>query len=212
MGEERKTRANGRASRQAILAAALDVFAERGHRGTSLTEIASRVGMTQPGLLHHFGTKEALLLEVIREREAHTKRQMDVQFGPGRFDLQEAIETLAGINEQAAVEQSLLATLSTEAVPEDHPLHEYFVSLYRQNRKKLAAILRDAQEQGAIRPDVDAEAVAGEVIATLDGLRLQWLLDPAKVNLKRSLSAYAQRLSAELAPATTKRRRAVSAP
>ena len=62
------------------------------------------------------------------------------------------------------------------------------------------------------KPELDAEAVAGEVIATLDGLRLQWLLDPAKVNLKRSLSAYAQRLSAELAPAPTKRRRAVSAP
>lgn len=210
MSEVKKTRANGRASRQAILAAALDVFAERGHRGTSLTEIASRVGMTQPGLLHHFGTKEQLLLEVVREREAHTKREIVDHLDPARFDVQEAIETLAGINEQAAVEQSLLTTLSAEAIPADHPLHEYFVRLYRENRKKLAETLRGAQAEGAIRPDVEADVVAREIIATLDGLRLQWLLDPAKVNLKRSLSAYAQRVAAELAPSSRKRRRALS--
>ena len=69
MAEGRKTRANGRASRRAILTAALEVFAERGQRGTSLMEIANRVGMTQPGLLHHFGTKEQLLLEVVQAQE-----------------------------------------------------------------------------------------------------------------------------------------------
>lgn len=204
--DERKTRANGRASRQAILAAALDVFAEHGHRGTSLTEIASRVGMTQPGLLHHFGTKDELLLEVVREREERTKPAVVGHLGDGAFSVQEAIEALAAINEQAAVEQLLLTTLSAEAIPADHPLHGHFVRLYRQNRKGLATRLRRAQAEGVIRSDVDPEAIAKEIIATLDGLRLQWLLDPAKVSLKRSLSAYAERIAAELAPSSTKRR------
>jgi hypothetical protein len=38
------------------------------------------------------------------------------------------------------------------------------------------------------------------MIATLDGLRLQWLLDPKKVSLKQALSAYAKRLAGELMP------------
>lgn len=196
---EKKTRANGRASRQAILAAALDVFAERGHRGTSLTEIASRVGMTQPGLLHHFGTKDELLLQVVREREERSKQAVVDHLSPGSLRIQQAIEALAEVNEHAAVEQLLLTTLSAEAVPDDHPLHEYFVRRYRQNRDDLAESLRRAQADGVIKLDVDPAAIAKEIIATLDGLRLQWLLDPAKVNLKRSLSQYAQRISAELA-------------
>ena len=84
---EKKTRANGRASRKAILEAALDVFAERGYRGTSLTEIATRVGMTQPGLLHHFGTKADLHLEVVRVHEERTGPDVSSHMDPAAFHL-----------------------------------------------------------------------------------------------------------------------------
>src|SRR5688572_637393 len=100
---EKKTRANGRASRKAILAAAADVFAENGYRGTSLTEIANRVGMTQPGLLHHFSTKDRLLLAVVEEHEAeseHTNSMME-DLAPGNFLLVESIEKLAASNARA---------------------------------------------------------------------------------------------------------------
>ena len=51
--------------RRTILATALEVFAESGFRGASVREIASRVGMTDTGVLHHFGGKGKLLLEVV---------------------------------------------------------------------------------------------------------------------------------------------------
>jgi AcrR family transcriptional regulator len=198
---EKKTRANGRASRQAILEAALDVFAERGYRGTSLTEIATRVGMTQPGLLHHFGTKEDLLLEVVRTHEERTGPDVVSHLDPGALHLQEAIEALGNVNAPEPVEQLLLTTLSAEAVPEDHPLHEHFVQRYRDNRRRLAQTLRRAQAAGSVRADIDPATAATEIIATLDGLRLQWLLDPKKVDLQQALSAYAGRLAAELVDA-----------
>lgn len=195
---EKKTRANGRASRKAILEAALDVFAERGYRGTSLTEIATRVGMTQPGLLHHFGTKEDLLLEVVRVHEERTGPDVQSHMDPSALHLQQAIETLATVNAPEPVEQLLLTTLSAEAVPDDHPLHEHFVQRYRDSRRKLASTLRRAQAAGSVRADIDPTTTATEIIATLDGLRLQWLLDPKKVDLQQSLSAYAERIAAEL--------------
>jgi AcrR family transcriptional regulator len=200
--EQKKTRANGRASRRAILDVALDVFAERGHRGTTLKEVASRVGMTQPGLLHHFPTKEDLLLAVVRMREEATARDVSLHLGPGAPRIQVAIETLGRLNQRDPVEQLLLTTLSAEAIPEEHPLHEHFVELYRDNRKRLAAALARAQAEGSIRDDVDVDATAREIIATLDGLRLQWLLDPKKVRLKEALSTYAERVAHELAAAS----------
>ena len=55
--------------RAEIVRAALEVIAERGYRGASLAAVAERVGLTQQGLLHHFPTKEALLVAVLKERD-----------------------------------------------------------------------------------------------------------------------------------------------
>ena len=56
--------------RRSILDTALEVFASSGFRGASIREIAARVGMTDTGVLHHFGGKGNLLLEVVKQKEA----------------------------------------------------------------------------------------------------------------------------------------------
>jgi AcrR family transcriptional regulator len=209
---ERRTRANGRASRSAILAAAAEVFAERGYRGTSLTEIANRVSMTQPGLLHHFSTKDLLLLAVVEAHEQGSEHDaMLADLAPGHFRLADSVEKLAVRNAGARQAQLLLTTLSAEAIPRDHPLHEHFVQRYRRFRKDLAGILRTAQEDGVVRRDVQPRELAREIIATLDGLHLQWLLDPGEINLKRALRAYAVRLERDMAPPAAERDPAASA-
>lgn len=208
MSDERRTRANGRASRKAILVAAADVFAEKGYRGTSLTEIANRVGMTQPGLLHHFKTKDELLLAVVEDYEALPERVQSLQerLAPERFELAAQLEYLASTNAGARQEQLLLTTLSAEAIPLNHPLHEYFLHRYKRFRRALTEIFVRAQDSGAVRSDVNAADVAREVIATLDGLHLQWLLDPKEINLKKAMRDYARRLTAELSPTNDRAR------
>jgi AcrR family transcriptional regulator len=201
---ERKTRANGRARREAILAAALEVFAERGYTGTSLTEIASRVGMTQPGILHHFETKDHLLLEVVNAWESRTAERVNEHVDRS-LPMTNQIKRLAAVNKESSVEQLLLTTLSAEAIRADHPLHDHFVAHYRAQRAQLAQALQNGVLEGQVRDDIDAEHVAGEIIATLDGLRMQWLLDPERVELGDVLGAYADRVGAELNP---RRRRA----
>ena len=61
--------ANGLARREAILRAASEAFATHGYRGASLAMIADRVGMSTPGLLHHFPTKEHLLIDLLALRQ-----------------------------------------------------------------------------------------------------------------------------------------------
>ena len=45
------------------------MIAERGYRGATLAAVADRVGLTQQGLMHHFPTKEALLVAVLAARD-----------------------------------------------------------------------------------------------------------------------------------------------
>jgi TetR/AcrR family transcriptional regulator len=56
----RRTRPSADSTRDRILAAALDVFSERGFDGASTREIAARSGVTQPLLNYHFSSKDEL--------------------------------------------------------------------------------------------------------------------------------------------------------
>ena len=57
-------RALGEGSRRRILDAALDLLAEQGYDGTSLQQVADRVGLHKSSLFHHFRSKDELAREV----------------------------------------------------------------------------------------------------------------------------------------------------
>src|ERR1700720_423511 len=68
------TRTRGEESKETILAAARQLFSKRGYRGTSLASIAEAAGLSQPGLLHHYPSKDALLLAVLASRDSEGSR------------------------------------------------------------------------------------------------------------------------------------------
>ena len=58
--------ANGSARREAILAAAAELFSARGYPATGIDEIGEAVGITGPGVYRHFDSKSDVLAQVIR--------------------------------------------------------------------------------------------------------------------------------------------------
>ncbi len=63
------------ATKEAIITATRQLFAERGFNGTSLNDIADQVGVRRQSLLHYFPTKEAMYREVFERalREWHER-------------------------------------------------------------------------------------------------------------------------------------------
>ncbi|MEU6429992.1 TetR family transcriptional regulator [Microbispora sp. NPDC046973] len=55
----------GNATRSRILAAARDLFAERGYAAVSLADIAAAVGLTKTAVAYHFHPKDRLAAEII---------------------------------------------------------------------------------------------------------------------------------------------------
>lgn len=160
----------GAVRRDQILRAALEVFAEPGTRGT-LQEIANRVGVKQPSLLHYFASREELLVAVLRER-GHP--------GVPSEDDPAAVVTAwvrHELDEPGLIR--LLATLSAAATDPGHPAHDYFADRGQAVHASLARGLARAQRQNRVRDDERAEDIARLLPAVVDGLRTQWLLDPS---------------------------------
>jgi len=64
-------------NRQAILDAALDVFASRGFRAATIDRIAAAAGMSKPNLLYYYPSKEAIYLAVLEDTLAEWLRPLD---------------------------------------------------------------------------------------------------------------------------------------
>ncbi|MFI5748137.1 TetR/AcrR family transcriptional regulator [Streptomyces sp. NPDC051644] len=172
-------RARSAERRAEILRATLEVIAERGYRGASLSAVAERVGLSQQGLLHYFPTKEALLVGVLKDRD-----QWDTGGGT-RSDGTWRIDLLASLVEYNAMRPGIVQTFSAllgESVTEGHPAREFFTRRYTQVRSSMAAMLR--AEYGERLPGgLTPERAAPLLVAMMDGLQYQWLLDPDSVDM-----------------------------
>ena len=73
-------RASSRATRESILAAALEEFAAKGYDGGRMDRIARSAGLNKNVLYHHFGSKDDLFTAVLEHTyEQIRKRQRDLQ-------------------------------------------------------------------------------------------------------------------------------------
>ncbi|WP_349309128.1 TetR/AcrR family transcriptional regulator [Microbacterium sp. MM2322] len=184
----RGTYAKTEATRQAILDAALEVFSGSGYRSGSLREIAVRVGMSEAGLLHHFRNKSALLEAVLAAKDDRARSIVPSDSEDGAAVLRGLI-TLAEYNMSIPGVVELFATLSAEATAPDHPAHAYFVRRYAFTRTTIERALTNLERDGRLRHGMTPRRAAITIIALMDGLQIQWLLDRSVLDMADELRA-----------------------
>ncbi|ARU52061.1 TetR family transcriptional regulator [Cellulosimicrobium cellulans] len=184
----RVPRGRGGRRRQEILDVAAAAFATRGYHGASLAEIADEVGISAPAILHHFRTKEGLLTALLHARDAEDADDGDG--GPARASsrpqglayLDHLVETVARNVERPGITQ-LYAVLSAESVTDGHPAQQWFRDRYVGLRALVERALEEALERGEVPAGTDVEQSAAAIVAVMDGLQVQWLLDPDQVDM-----------------------------
>ncbi|WP_022906504.1 TetR/AcrR family transcriptional regulator [Curtobacterium sp. B18] len=165
--------AKGVQRRQEILDQTLEVVASRGIDGTSLRAIGEAIGVSHAALRHYFSSREALLVEVLRERDEASNRALGDTAG--------VFARLEFVAHRNVVEPALVTLyttlLGTSVEPGNETARSYFAGRFATARAELAGQLRDELTASGRHSDVDLDQVASLIIAAFDGLQVQWLLD-----------------------------------
>jgi AcrR family transcriptional regulator len=165
---------------QRIIEAMRASVGTRGAAASTFDHVAREAGVSR-GLLHYyFGSKERLLVEVVRhdcevrigvmdERLARA-HSVDEVLQALVVGLEEFIEEAPG--SQAVTYEMLSASRHSDEIRAE------LAELYRRWRSHLADALRDKEREGVVKLQADPESVAAVLFALGDGFGIQLSSDP----------------------------------
>ncbi|MBD1543571.1 helix-turn-helix transcriptional regulator [Arthrobacter sp. IA7] len=169
--------------------AAFCEFSENGFRGATMKAITERIGVTQPLIYSYFPNKAELLTAVLELRD---QRGDDI----GPLDASRPIESVRALVKLMRHNQAhpgivaLHCAIAGEAIMADHPAHESFRRRYVQARTRIGAILEACRDSGHLKKGLDPERSARVVIAVMDGLQTQWMLEPTTERLGEEFEVF----------------------
>jgi AcrR family transcriptional regulator len=160
----------------AVLAAAVQLFNERGYEATSMDDLAKRLGITKSSLYHHVTGKQELLriavdqaLDGLDEVMAEVERLPAPAIERLELLLRNSVLLLAARLEYVTV---LLRVRGNTAVEQQALLRR------RDFDAKVTELVKQAQAEGAVRADV-APATAARLLFGMVNSLIEWY-DPSR--------------------------------
>jgi AcrR family transcriptional regulator len=172
------------ARRQAILQAAIGVFAQHGFDAATTDDIARAAGLSKGGLYWHFKSKDDILAAILMQlfdQELSVLQGLIVAEGAVAPRLRQLVAQ--GVADVLQLEQLLPVMLEFYALAARKSDVRQFLQRYYERYHQLLAQLF---EQGFARGEFHhgtAEAAALTLIGQLEGLGLLWAIVPELVRL-----------------------------
>jgi AcrR family transcriptional regulator len=149
-----------RRTRQAIVAAAGTLFVERGYVATSLAEVAHAAGVARPTAAAAFGSKPALLRQVLDEALAGDDEPVPVAERPWFAPVWQAATTVDVLDAYAGVctligrRAARVFEIVRRAADSSAEVAELWATAQRNRRAGADMVVRRAARVGALRPDL----------------------------------------------------------
>jgi AcrR family transcriptional regulator len=152
--------------REALVAAAFNQIAERGFEGLRTRDVATAVGVNVATLHYYFPSKESLIRAVVE----HAMSRFRTTLSPGGQlrDHFRAVRKLLRDEPQLGAVMAELALRSAR----DESIGGILQETYAAWQKTMRGLLRHGVREGRLRPDLDSDAVAALVVATLTSMML----------------------------------------
>jgi AcrR family transcriptional regulator len=167
---------------QRIVDAMRESVAKRGAAGSTFEHVAREAGVSR-GLLHYyFGTKERLLVEVVKRDTELRVARLDERLAPAQTvdDVVGALVTsLTDMIENEPGFFLLLYELFS-AGRRNPEIQREVGQLFEKTRSHVAEVLRSKEEEGVLKLRFAAEDVVSYLFALGDGYALQALSDPSR--------------------------------
>jgi TetR/AcrR family transcriptional repressor of uid operon len=172
--------------RREICRAARGVFARRGVHGTGLSHVAKAAGMGRSSLYHYFPDKDALVRALIREQMRDEEALFAAALA-GEGSPLARIESLAA--GQVAIFEQWRATAGlTLDLWSRHARR--FRPFFRRLRAQLGSLIAEGQAAGEIDETLSPELCAASLVGVIDGLLLQYVVEPAALGEPELLRAH----------------------
>ena len=169
--------------RQLIIEAAIPIIGQRGYYGFSIKSLAEASGLTVPGVLHHFGSKEAILMAVLDYRE---RRDFEAVWDGLPFRDAEQLQSFSLAEFKRLMHETVVrnsqqpeilrlgSMLRIESLYPGHPAYKFFRDRNRRALRTFTHMLTGKVSQ----PDVAATHVIGLIL----GLEALWLGNPELID------------------------------
>lgn len=179
---ERGSYAGGLARREAILDATVEMLAEVGYHGLSLRDVARRVGISHPGVIYHFPSKEALLMAVVQRYDTHENFNLEALKASQPMEVLKKFIDLTRALRAEPLFIEMECMLAVEATSELHPAHDHFVNRFQTITDLLTEAFDDLQRADLLRTDLDPADIARSVVSLWYGMHIQYLYFPDEID------------------------------
>jgi len=166
-----RSSAEGRNRDGNVIAAAISVMSEKGYSGTSIQEVADRVGVLKGSLYHYFSSKEELLFRILDESHSESMVIADAVAAMGLDPIDELREyvTRQSLWYLANVERANIfftesrnLTGERKALTKDRGL---------QFERHVRDLITAGQEDGQIQSQLDGRLLTRFVIGAMNNVR-----------------------------------------
>jgi len=182
----RREKLNTEVRREQIIQAAMNLIASRGLKGLSMAALANRIGLVPSAIYRHFKSKDDIvdmILGVIRERI----------FTNIRITCQETSEPMERL--QRILKRHVETLRENRAIPRIIFTEDVFTGNPKRRNKVygivvgylegLNEIIRDGQEKGQIRSDMDSKTVALMFLGMIQPGAILWFLSDGKFDISK---------------------------
>ena len=155
-------------SLDSLLDTAVAVFNERGYDATSMEELATRLGVTKSAIYHHVSSKvELLRLALDRALDAlfAVTEEPGATSGPAIDRLEHVVRGSVRV----LTEQLPFVTLLLR-VRGNSPVEEAALARRREFDRIVTDLVRAAEQEGGVRPDVDPAVTSRLLFGTVNSL------------------------------------------
>lgn len=154
-------------SKEKIIEAAIEVFFAKGFDAASMREIAEKAGLTKPMIYYHFKNKEALYLGLLEDNLALFCRDLEKLLtadAPARTVLAALIDLF---DQTFARGARVYNIIQREIAGNGHFVALLTERYFSKISLQVADFLRKGQQQGVIRPELDAQLAETSLISIL---------------------------------------------